>query len=147
MPTERCSSWRSSIRRTGAPVFFEKDGGHHARIARTELGAEASAHELGDHADLRFGQLEIAGQLFAHAGRALRRRIDGEHVGLPVGDHAVRLERRVGLHLGDVAGIHDHVGVLESLLGVALLAHVRPMHIAGLRNAPLRFRRRPRLPS
>src|SRR3954451_5042306 len=46
----------------------------------------------------------------------------------------MRLESGVGLDLSDVAGIHDHVGVLESLLRVAIFAHVRTMNIAGLRN-------------
>ena len=128
-------------RRSG---FARERGGNDSRIAGAELGAETTAHVFGDDAHLGFGKMEVAGKLFAHAGGSLGGGIDGEQLGLPVGDHAVGFKRGVRLHLGDVAGIHNHVGVFESLFGIALLAHRRPMDIAGLGSARLRFRLRRR---
>ena len=112
-----------------------KRGRNHAWIARTKLGAETAAHVLGNDAHLGFGNLEVAGKFFADAGGPLGGGIHGEQIGLPVSDHAVGLERGVGLHLGGVAGIHDHVGVLESLFGIALFAHRRSVDISRLGDA------------
>ena len=80
------------------------------------------------------GKLEIGGQFLADAGDSLGGGVYGEQLGLPVGHHAVRFQRRMGLHLGVVTGIHHHVGVFESLLGVAVFAYRRPVNIACLGN-------------
>ena len=80
------------------------------------------------------GKLEIGGQFLADAGDSLGGGVYGQQLGLPVGHHAVRFQRGMGLHLGVVTRIHHHVGVFESLLGVAVFAYRRPVNIACLGN-------------
>ena len=92
--------------------LFGKCRRNHAGIACAELRAESTAHVFRNHADLRLGQFEKSNQLLAHAGRALGRGPDGQHVGLPVGDYAVRLERGVRLYLRNVVRLrrrHRHL--------------------------------------
>ena len=55
-------------RRTG---FAGERGGDHSRIARAELGAEATSHEFGNDAYLGLGKVEETGKLLAHAGGSL----------------------------------------------------------------------------
>src|ERR1035438_7285309 len=86
-----------------------------SRIACAELCAESASHVFGDDAHLGFGKVEKAGKLLANAGCSLGGCIDGELLGLPVSHHPVRFERGVGLYLGGIPRIHNHIGIFESL--------------------------------
>ena len=55
----------------------------------------------------------------AHAGGVLGRHVDGEPVGAPIGDDAVRLQAAMGLHLGAVFALDDDVGLREARVDVA----------------------------
>ena len=73
-------------------------------------------------------------KLFAHAGGSLGGGPDGEQFGLPVGYNAMGFKCAVGLHLSGVPAIYDDVGIFESLLGITVFVHGRPMNVAGLGN-------------
>ena len=74
-------------------------------------------------------------QLLPHAGRELRRHVDGQPVGAPVGDDRVRLQAAVRLHLRAVLALDDDVGLREALRDVAARCAGRAAHIALQRQA------------
>ena len=96
----------------------------HAEVPAAELRAEAAAHEVAHDADLGLRQVEHRRELVAHRRRALRRHVDGELVGLPVGDDAVGLHRRVRLHLRAERAAHLVRAGRERGVDVAV-AHLR----------------------
>ena len=112
--------------------FLRQRRRHHAGIARSELGAETAAHEFRDDTYLGERNLEEAGQLFAHAGRALGRCPHRQHVGLPVRDYAMCFQRRVRLHLGDVMPFDNGIGVFKALVGFSATMDRWAVDVAGL---------------
>ena len=123
----------------GSACLFGEVRRDSAGVTGSELRAEAAAHVLGKHADLRFRQIEDFRQFVAHAHCALGGRVDGQTVGLPVGYEAVCLQRGVSLHLGAVLSLNDGRGRRESFLDITLgsgaaAAVIRTADIAFLRN-------------
>ena len=100
-----------------------------AVVADAELRAEPAAGELADHADLVLRQLEHVRRFVAHAERELRRGVERQLVVAPVRDEAVRLHRRVRLHLRAVFARNDVVGLREALLHVAARDRRRGRHV------------------
>ncbi len=96
-----------------APARDKPDRGAHV-VARAGLRAEAAAHGVDDHAHAAERQAERVRELGAHAGGVLRRHVDREPVGAPVGDDGVRLHAAVRLHLGAVFAFDDDVGAREA---------------------------------
>ena len=90
-------------------------------LVRAELRAEATAHVLADHANLRRLQLERVFQHVAHAEHRLRRFPHREPIAVPRCDRAVRLEGVVHLRGRSVGDVDGHVGVLEGFPEVAAL--------------------------
>ena len=80
-------------------------------------------------------QLEDLRRLVAHAERELRRGVERQLLVAPIGDQAVRLHRRVRLHLRAVFARDDLVGLRETLLHVAARPPPRPPR-AGPRRLP-----------
>src|SRR5689334_4813343 len=90
-------------------------------IASAELRAKTAPHVLRDHTDFRFWQIENFGQLIADAHCALGRGVDCQALGFPIRYNAVRLERRVCLHLCAVLGLDDRGGSRKTFFNVAFL--------------------------
>ena len=106
-----------------------------AVVARAELGAEAAAGELADHAHLALRQLEQRGDLVLHAVDPLRAGVERRTVLAPVGDHAVRLNGGMRLHFGPVFLLESDLAAGERLLHVAVIAaDHRAAHVSLLRN-------------
>jgi hypothetical protein len=71
----------------------------------------------------------------AHAGRILRRHVDGEAVGAPVGHYGVGLHAAVCLHLCAELAFDHNVGLREALGGIAARTRrVGAAHVAPLRQ-------------
>ena len=83
-------------RRSGAAGQLDGDA---AIIAERRLRAEAAAHGIDDHAHAIERQTERLRDFMAHAGGVLGRHVNGQPVGSPIGDDAMRLEAAMGLHL------------------------------------------------
>ena len=87
--------------------------------AGERLGAEGAAHRQRDDADVALGEAERPGQLAADVERRLRAGPDREAAVLPVGDAAVRLERRVLGRGRRPLAFDDHLGLVEPRLAAA----------------------------
>ena len=85
-----------------------------ARGRGCELAAETAAHMLGDHADLGARNPEGLGDAFLDREDALGRGVDRELVAVPLRDHAVGFERRVGVNGNPVRALDAHVRGRES---------------------------------
>ena len=101
----------------GAPGLLGQPGGAELQIEGLGLAAEGPAEGRLDHPDLRGGHAEdlaeLAVQVVGHLGAAPDRELA---VRGPLGDGAVRLDRRVGVALVEVGGVHRHGGGLQRRL-------------------------------
>ncbi len=77
-----------------------------------KLAAEAAAHVFADHPNVLAVDAQSIGQSLPHGEDALRGGVDRELCPLPLGDHRVSLEGRVGVD-------GEGVGRFEGDLGVA----------------------------
>src|SRR6185437_5933086 len=107
-------------------------------IASAELRAKAPSHVFGDHTDFRFWQIENFGQLITDAHCALGRGVYCQALGLPIRYNAVRLERRVGLHLCAVLGLDDRGGSRKTFFNVAFLPRAAATAVGTPHGASLR---------
>jgi hypothetical protein len=108
--------------------------------ARSELGSESAAHVLAVDPHLGRRDRELLGELVAHPRDPLSRGPDRELVSLPLGDEAVRFERRMGLDPRRVGSLDDDVRLAESLLDVPLVGGARALHVPLTRERFLRGR-------
>ena len=84
------------------------------------LRTERAAHRQADEPDPLLGHAERVGEVRAHVERRLRPCPELELVAAPACDTGVRLHLRV-LRAGDAVGaLHDHVGLGEARLDVAV---------------------------
>ena len=109
-----------------------------SRGGRRELAAEAPAHVLGDHVDVLAVDAERLGHAIAHGEHSLRGGPDRELIAVPLGDDAVRLERRMRVRRDGIGLLDRDRRVGEALLDVATAApapgRLRPQHVSLARN-------------
>ena len=99
-----------------------------------ELAAEAAAHELGDHANVGLRDLEAGGEALARAVHRLRRDPRREVLAVPFADAAVRLERRVRLHLRRVGAFDRVRRGLQTGVDIAFFFGIAGARVVGLED-------------
>ena len=134
LPTETCSSRRSSIKRTGAPALRERWMASMPKLPMPYLAPNPPPVKSLITRTLLLRQIEDLGGLVAHAGGELGGGIDGQPVLAPVGDNAVRLHGHVRLHLGAVFRFDHDIGLAQALVDVAARQPI--LAVSGPRTLP-----------
>jgi len=118
--------WQEDFHRPSGRLCHQR--GVHRVLPDLELGSEAAAHVVADHAHVRQRQAHRAGHGLLDAVHALGGVPDGEPVAVPFGHRAVRLHGCVDLVWCSEGVLDHHVGLGEAGFEVAALAN------AGLTN-------------
>ena len=126
----------------GRGSFARQGDGDPPVIAERRFRPEAAAHSIDDNAHAVERQAEFLRQFMPHAGSELRRHVNGEPVGAPIGDDRVRLEAAMRLDLGFVFAFDNDIGRGETLCRIAAPLDRGAAHIAVERESGRRRKAR-----